>query len=316
MIWDRFKLTKGKKCKKSIAKQEKMCYTLFMLCIVNFKSKGGYILLPRQPRRKSQSKVYHCMLRGINKQDIFFDEQDYLKFQNIIRQTKNKFFYQLYSYVLMPNHIHLEIKDVNQKLSQIIHSMATSYAHYFNKKYKRVGHLFENRFQSKNVENSYYMLNLVRYIHQNPVKAGISEMDKYIWSSYSEYFKNEGSKEDILVDTKEILLMFSSEKERAKEEFLEFNRKSFKFQDSKELLEYEMRNKLTDEEIIYFIKEELGIYNIQEIQNYNIKSRNEIIQKIKKIQGVTQPQIARILGITVRMVQNAYAKENKRSISN
>ena len=140
-------------------------------------------------------------------------------------------------------------------------------------------------------------------------------MDKYIWSSYSEYFKNEGLKEDILVDTKEILLMFSSEKERAKEEFLEFNRKSFKFQDSMELLEYEMRNKLTDDEVIYFIKEELGIYNIQEIQNYNIKSRNEIIQKIKKIQGVTQPQIARILGITVKMVQNAYSQENKKIIS-
>lgn len=261
--------------------------------------------MPRQPRVKSRSKIYHCMLRGINRQDIFFDKQDYLKFQNIIRQTKSKFFYQLYAYVLMPNHIHLEIKDENQKLSQIIHSIATSYASYFNKKYKRVGHVFENRFQSKNVENSYYMLNLVRYIHQNPVKAGISKMDEYIWSSYSEYFKNENLKEDLFVDTKEILLMFSSEKERSKEGFLEFNKKSFKFQDSIELLEYEMRNKLTDEEVIYFIKEELGIYNIQEIQNYNIKYRNEIIQKIRKIQGVTQPQIARILGITVRMVQNA-----------
>lgn len=109
--------------------------------------------------------MYHCMLRGINKQDIFFEEKDYLEFQNIIKKTKEDYLYQLYSYVLMPNHIHLEIKDENQKLSQIIHSMATSYAIYFNKKYQRAGHVFENRFQSKNVENSYYILNLVRYIH-------------------------------------------------------------------------------------------------------------------------------------------------------
>ncbi len=102
--------------------------------------------MPRQPRRKSHSKVYHCMLRGVNKQDIFFEKKDYLEFEDIIRKTKKKFLYQLYSYVLMPNHIHLEIKDENQKLSPIIHSMATSYANYFNKKYERTGHLFENRF--------------------------------------------------------------------------------------------------------------------------------------------------------------------------
>ncbi len=267
--------------------------------------------MPRQPRRKSQSNVYHCMLRGINKQDIFFDKKDYLEFQSIIKKTKKTFFYHLYSYVLMPNHIHLEIKDENQKLSKIIHSMATSYANYFNKKYQRVGHLFENRFQSRNVENSYYMLNLVRYIHQNPVKAGISEMEKYSWSSYLEYFKSENLKdENKIVDTEEIFLMFSPEKKQAKKEFFEFNRKSLKFQDSIELLEYEMRNKLTDEEVIYFIKEELEIYNIQEIQKYNVKDRDEVIQKIRRIKGVTQPQIARVLGITAKIVEKAYEKEN------
>lgn len=254
------------------------------------------------------------MLRGINKQDIFFEEKDYLEFQDIIRKTKQDFLYQLYSYVLMPNHIHLEIKDENQKLSQIIHSMATSYAIYFNKKYQRVGHVFENRFQSKNVENSYYILNLVRYIHQNPVKAGISRMEEYKWSSYSEYFeKKEFKGDDKLVDTEGILEIFSAEKEKGTKEFLEFNTKSLKFQDSAEFLEYEMKNKLTDEEVIYFIKEELKIYNIQEIQKYSIEYRNEIIQRIRKLQGVTQPQIARILGVTVRVVQKACLKDSRKA---
>ena len=93
--------------------------------------------MPRQPRKKSQSQVYHCILRGINKQDIFFDNQDYSKFIKELKRTKHKFFYQLYSYVLMPNHIHLEIKDENEKLSQIMHILETSYATYFNKKYNR-----------------------------------------------------------------------------------------------------------------------------------------------------------------------------------
>lgn len=265
--------------------------------------------MPRQPRRKSYSKVYHCILRGINKQDIFFEEKDYLEFQNIIRKTKKNFLYQLYSYVLMPNHIHLEIKDESQKISQIIHSIATSYANYFNKKYKRKGHLFENRFLSKNVESIHYMLDLVRYIHQNPLKAGISKMEQYKWSSYLEYFDDELNEEDKITDTEEVLEMFARDKEQAQKEFFQFNRKTLKFRESIELMEYEMKSRLTDDEVIYFIKEELEIYNIQEIQKYNIKNRDTIIRKIKRIKGVTQTQIARILGISVRIVQRACCQE-------
>ena len=260
--------------------------------------------MPRQPRRKSNTKVYHCMLRGINKQDIFFDEKDYLKFQNIIRKTKEIFLYKLYSYVLMPNHIHIEIKDDTDKISQIIHSMATSYANYFNKKYQRVGHVFESRFESKNVESSYYLLNLVRYIHQNPVKARICEMDKYKWSSYVEYFKSEDIKSNkSIVDKDEVFSIFFVENKIDNKEFLEFNQKVLKFQDSVELLEYEMRNNLTDEEIIYFIKEKIGIDNIQEIQKYYKKDRDEIIAQIKNIKGVSQKQIARVLGVSIGVVQ-------------
>lgn len=252
------------------------------------------------------------MLRGINKQDIFFEEKDYLEFKNIIKKTKKNFLYQLYSYVLMPNHIHLEIKDENQKLSRIMHSIATSYANYFNKKYERVGHVFENRFLSKNVEDNHYILDLVRYIHQNPVKARISEMNRYKWSSYLEYFESEKLKEeDKIVETEEILEMFSLDKEQARKEFLKFNRKTLTFHESIELLEYEIRNKLTDEEVIYFIKKELEIYNIQEIQKYDANARDEMIQKIRKFKGVTQTQIARILGINIRTIQRAYTKENK-----
>ena len=178
------------------------------------------------------------MLRGVNKQDIFFEDKDYLEFQDIIRKTKKKFLYQVYSYVLMPNHIHLEIKDENHKLSQIIHSVGTSYANYFNKKYKRVGHLFENRFQSRNVENVYYILNLARYIHQNPLKAQISSMEEYKWSSYPEYFsKKNFNHADSTVDTEKLLEIFSPENKDNRKEFLQFNAKGFNFQESTELLE-------------------------------------------------------------------------------
>ena len=86
-------------------------------------------------------------------------------------------------------------------------------------------------------------------------------------------------------------------------EFIEFNNRTIKFEESLELLEYEMRNKLTDEEVIYFIKQKLNIDNIEKIQNYNKKDRNDIIRKLKNIKGITQPQISRILGINIRLVR-------------
>ena len=111
-----------------------------------------------------------------------------------------------------------------------------------------------------------------------------------------------------ITDTEEIFSIFSMQKENIKMEFLEFNNRTIKFEESIELLEYEIKNKLTDEEVIYFIKKELNINNIQEIQNYNKKDRNDIIRKLKNIKGITQPQISRILGINVRTIRKIIYK--------
>ena len=121
--------------------------------------------MPRQPRKIGNTKIYHCILRGINKQDIFLDNQDFLKFKKEIIATKEKFSYKLYSYVLMSNHIHLQIKDDHGNLSKIMQSLQIRYADYFNKKYDRVGHLFQDKFKSQCVETDYYILNLFDNFH-------------------------------------------------------------------------------------------------------------------------------------------------------
>lgn len=147
--------------------------------------------MPRMARKVSDSRVYHVILRGNAKQDIFFDNQDNNKFLKEIDETKEKYDYDLYAYCLMTNHVHMVIYDKNNKLSKILQSMTISYSSYFNKKYEREGHLFQNRFLSKNIETGEYLLNVCRYIHQNPVKAGISDMKDYVWSSYQEYIGKE-----------------------------------------------------------------------------------------------------------------------------
>ena len=271
--------------------------------------------MPRQPRRKSGTNVYHCIIRGINKQDIFLDRQDYFKFKKEIKLTQEIYSYKLYSYVLMSNHIHLQIKDEKENLNQFMKSLQIRYANYFNKKYNRTGHLFQDRFKSKTVEDLYYFLNILRYIHQNPVKARISKVDMYEWSSYKEYICN---KQD-LISRKErnfVLQLLSNNEKEALSRFMKINKELVKISDSKELLEYEIKNNLTDSEVIYWIKDKLGISNIQEIQNYDKEKRDKTIAKIKQIKGCSQKQISRILGINLRIIQRAkMAKEEPSLIS-
>lgn len=252
------------------------------------------------------------MLRGINKQDIFFDKQDYLKFTKIIINSKKFFSYNLYSYVIMPNHVHLEIKDNKNNLSKIMQYIQISYASYFNKKYNRTGHLFQDRYRSKPVESNEYVIKLMRYIHQNPVAAAICKIEEYEWSSYNKYLNNADI--DDIVDTEDILSIIEEyygteenykDEQKTIKQFIEFNKKNINIKTSKEFLEYEIRNKLSDKELIEFIYKELNIDNIQDIQKYNTNLRNNIIRKIKKIAGCSNKQIARVLGINQRVVEKA-----------
>ena len=260
--------------------------------------------MPRQSRRKSITKVYHCIARGINKQDIFLDKQDFAKFKKELEFTKNIYSLDLYSYVLMSNHIHLQIKDEKDNLSQFMKSLQIRYVNYFNKKYDRIGHLFQDRFQSKNIENVNYFFNLLRYIHQNPVKARIAKVDKYEWSSYKDYISD--AQELIANEQKtEVFGLLSDNPKEAVKKFINYNQEIITISNSEDLLEYEIKKNLTDEELIYWIKKELEIANMQEIQNYEKKKRNEIIARIKKIRGGNHEQIARILGISRRIIQRA-----------
>ena len=143
--------------------------------------------MPRKSRKKGPLNYYHIIIRGNNKQDIFFDEMDRKKFIEELEKTKEKYNYCLYAYVLMPNHVHLCIKDNKSAISKIMHSLLVRYVEYFNKKYERIGYLFQDRFKSVPIENYEYLKYVIRYIHLNPEKAGIIEHRQYRWSSYSEY---------------------------------------------------------------------------------------------------------------------------------
>lgn len=254
--------------------------------------------MPRTARKKSSTKVYHVILRGNAKQDIFLEKQDYNKFMKEIYNTKEKYQYELYAYCFMTNHVHLIIYDKNDKLSKILQSLTVSYSAYWNKKYERVGHLFQDRFLSKNVENEGYLKTVCRYIHQNPYKGGIAEMEEYPWSSYQEYLK-----ESKIIEINQLLRLFGENKAEAMHNFVEFHKLNKKQDDMAEFMEYEMVERLNDEQARRYIEEVLELENIQEIMQYNIQKRNEYLKKLKNIKGISKAQIARLIGTSEKIVE-------------
>ena len=157
-----------------------------------------YILLlvmkmARTVREKCESNIYHVMLRGINRQRIFQENEDYQRFTDMLVQCRDLSKFQLYAWCLMGNHVHLLLRADEEPLEQVMKRIGTRYAVWYNKKYSRTGHLFQDRFRSEPVTDNAYFLTVLRYIHNNPVKAGISmNAESYPWSSAADYAAGEG----------------------------------------------------------------------------------------------------------------------------
>ncbi|MDR3294971.1 MAG: transposase [Clostridiales Family XIII bacterium] len=140
--------------------------------------------MPRAQRIASSTGIFHVLLRGINRQLIFEEDKDCEQFLRHLAAVKELSRFELYAYCLMGNHVHLLLKEGKEPLAQIIKRLGARYVFWFNAKYRRVGHLFQDRFKSEPVADDAYFLAVLRYIYQNPVKAGLCEKTKdYEWSS-------------------------------------------------------------------------------------------------------------------------------------
>ena len=148
----------------------------------------GGVNMPRCARRVSESGYYHVMLRGNGRQVIFEDDADRRAFLEALGEAMSSRGIEIVAWCLMSNHVHLLLADPGGRLSDAIHAMTTSYAGHFNRRSGHVGSVFAGRFKSVPVEDDAQLLAAVRYIHDNPVKAGICAVpDEYPWSSYHEY---------------------------------------------------------------------------------------------------------------------------------
>lgn len=268
-----------------------LCPTFFLTTPDALRYSGvGVIRMPRTQRKKSESGIYHVMLRGINQQQIFEDEEDCAHFLAILHECKKISGFDVFAYCLMGNHVHLLLRAGKEPLDLIFKRLGSRFVYWYNLKYQRVGHLFQDRYKSEPVETDASFLAALRYILQNPMKAGIEKAPgSYPWSSYGCY----AGKSDGLTDTgmavdlvgrREDLLAFLAEK------------------NDDALLDINPRKPgVTEEQARALVQRLSGGQGVAAFQQFELPRRNEIITQLLHA-GLSVRQISRLTGVSKSVV--------------
>lgn len=258
--------------------------------------------MPRIARVPSKTGIYHLMLRGANRQEIFHDEEDCTRFLDTILRYKKKVDLQVMAWCLMGNHVHLLVKEGTESISNTMRRIGVSFVSYYHRKYKTTGHLFQDRFRSENVETHRYLLIVTRYIHQNPVKAGLTrKVNDWPWSSCPGYYGYDYFPKGLL-DKDLILKLFSENVETAVSLFKQYN----ELHNNDQCLDdFPGRKWKTDEEARKEIREVLGAIEIAHVKSFPRIKRNMILRRVKRIEGISLRQIGRIFGVSPSLVHRA-----------
>lgn len=148
--------------------------------------------MARQQRFHQSLTLYHVMLRGNDGQPIFFEEEDKERLSYLIGEGVGRFGHLIHAFCFMNNHIHLAVQVQEVPLSHIMQNIAFRYCQYINKKYERIGHLFQGRYKAIIIDGEGYFKELVRYIHLNPVRAQLVDRpEQYRWSGHNAYIQQD-----------------------------------------------------------------------------------------------------------------------------
>jgi len=253
--------------------------------------------MPRVAREKSSTGVYHVILRGHNQQPIFKEEEDARRFLHILEKYQKSGDYLVFAYCLMANHVHLLIKEEQAELGTIMKRIGVSFVYWYNQKYERCGNLFQDRFRSEAVEDEQYFLTVLRYIHQNPVKAGlVEELASYNWTSYREYLG-----ELNMIEADYVLGIFHPLREKAVAAFRDFHNTN----ENVSCLEIvDQKRSYKDDEAVELIKELCSVSCCSELKAAREGELSCHLRLLKE-QGLSTRQIARLTGISRRIILKA-----------
>ena len=249
--------------------------------------------MPRTARAVSNTGYYHVVMKGNGNQLIFEEDADRRFYLERLMQNTAENDVAIIAWCLMDNHVHLCLREEGEAmgahLASSMQSLMTGYAMRFNWRTGHEGHVFKDRYASRPIEDSQYLLAAVRYIHNNPVKAGICAARDYAWSSYSEYVL--GAR---LCDTGPVL-----EELGGVEGFVEFHNAAPDLR-----YEFPERRRISDGDMLSVATAALGGCKLDEIKAFPIPERNEKLALLRGT-GLSVRQIARMTGIGKTTVARA-----------
>lgn len=252
--------------------------------------------MPRQARIKSSTGIYHVMIKGINKEQIYKKDIYKANILKIIREIKEKDEFFVIAYCIMNNHMHLLIKVEEDNLADIMRKINVKFAMYYNYFEERNGYVFQNRFRSEAVEDRNYLLCALRYIHNNPVKAMLADsIYKYPWSSANDYISGNSN----IISEKYlhgIMKMFNN-----KQEFINFHGI---FDDRLYMDIKEEQNKVIQEIINNTIDHYILEKGIVDKTQITQAQKEELASKLLKYKFISKTEIAEKCNISIHKVSD------------
>jgi len=241
--------------------------------------------MPRVARKKSSTGYYHIMMRGVDRQKIFKEDCDYRFFEFLLKKYSSELNIALLAYCLMTNHFHILMKTDQPAL--FIKKISSAYVKYFNQRYERIGHLFQERFKSEPVEDDVYLLTVTRYILQNPQKAGIAKYNEYCWNNWSEFLHPTFCNTEIITDilrSRECLIEYMEQ--TGKDRCIGINESKYMDRD----------------EVEAFIVNQYELNSIDELHDFSREKQARILKELKA-EGFSSVQIIDATGISRGIIQ-------------
>lgn len=244
--------------------------------------------MPSIPRRQAESEIYHVVCRGVGKQIIFESDVDRGYYLTILGKGLKASDGDLLAWCLMDNHVHLLLQISFEGLSSLMRAVNSEYAMFFNRRYERVGHLFQGRFRSEPVETDEYLLTVVRYIHQNPLRGGICATCDYPWSSYGVFVG--GVDRFRILNPRPVLEAFGGVGE-----FIRFHDESDV--GARCIDADRVWGRMGDEEAALLAREVLGGRSVGEVASFPRERRDAAICALRSL-GLSVRQVERLTGVS------------------
>lgn len=273
--------------------------------------------MARKLRVHYKGALYHVICRGNNREEVFKGDYDKLEYLDLIEKYKERYDFRLYAYCIMDNHVHMLIEVRDVPLSRIMQGIQQSYTQRYNIRYNRVGHVFQQRYKGILCHKNEYLLQLIRYIHNNPVKAGLKEGINYKWSSHKYYVNF--IKHSKLVDSEEILKMLHKNKKEAVKTYLDI----FDIQEELEVKNYRKdytkdikfedieKKEISLEKLINIFERKIG-EKITEVGKSKRKEEQKLkdafIFLVKEHTDYKNIEIAKIMNISQSSISRTLAK--------